>query len=84
MAVEVKRKLNEKWYVDRHIERMERILKYPPAECKGKKLIGALAGGIVESDVKNYAHSVGFFVLELSGESVQLAEAPAGFTARQW
>jgi hypothetical protein len=84
MAVEVKRELDRKDDVDHHLKRMALILTYPPAECKGKKLIGAMAGGAVDPDIQEYAHHAGFFVLELTGESVHLAELPAGFTPRQW
>ncbi|GMO42787.1 MAG: hypothetical protein Ta2F_18600 [Termitinemataceae bacterium] len=84
MGVEVKREFDKKKEVDHHLKRMELIQKYPPAECKGKKLLGAIAGGTVDPDVAAYAHSVGFFVLELSGESVRLAKTPAGFIAGQW
>jgi predicted RNase H-like nuclease (RuvC/YqgF family) len=84
MAVEVKRELDKKDDVDHHLRRMDLIRQYPPAECKGKKLLGAMAGGTVDSDVQEYAHSVGFFVLELTGESVELAERPAGFAPREW
>jgi hypothetical protein len=66
------------------LQRMERILKWPPAACKGKKLLGAIAGGTVSPDVREYAHSAGFFVLELAGESVTLADRPADFRPREW
>ncbi|GHU32779.1 hypothetical protein FACS1894172_10050 [Spirochaetia bacterium] len=84
MAVEVKRELDKKDDVDHHLKRMELIKKYPPAECKGKKLLGAMAGGVVDTDIQNYAHSVGFFILELTGESVRLVERPKEFIPRQW
>jgi hypothetical protein len=84
MAVEVKRELNRKDDVDHHLKRMKLIKTYSPAECKGKKLLGAMAGGIVDPDVRDYIHSVGFFVLELAGESVSLAETPTEFTAQEW
>jgi molybdenum-dependent DNA-binding transcriptional regulator ModE len=84
MAVEVKRELDDTDDVDHHLKRMEYILKYTPDQCKGKKLLGAIAGGTVNPDVQAYAHSVGFFVLELTGESVKLAETPKGFEPRQW
>ena len=84
MAVEVKAQLNKQGDVDHHLRRMERILKYPPAECKGKILLGAMAGGSVDADVLAYAYNAGFFVLELTGESVRLADTPDGFASRQW
>ncbi|GHU74333.1 hypothetical protein FACS189450_15000 [Spirochaetia bacterium] len=84
MAVEVKASLHRQDDVDRHLKRMELIRKYPPAECKGKKLLGAMAGGTVDPDVQRYAQSAGFFVLELTGESVRLVETPKDFEPRQW
>lgn len=70
--------------IDHHLKRIELIKKYPPAECKGKKILGAMAGGVVDPDILSYAHSAGFFVLELTGESVHLTESPKGFVPRQW
>jgi vacuolar-type H+-ATPase subunit I/STV1 len=83
MAVEVKRdpNIND---IDRHIIRMERVRKYPPAEAKGKKLLGALAGGAVDADVRKYAYEAGFYLLELQGESVDLVPPPEGFTPKIW
>ncbi|MDR1785265.1 MAG: hypothetical protein LBR23_02195 [Spirochaetaceae bacterium] len=83
MAVEVKREPDER-DVDAHVKRMGLIRKYPPAETKGKTLVGAIAGGYVPGEVRDYAHSKGFYVLELSGETVVLAEPPAGFRPREW
>ncbi|MDR2417876.1 MAG: hypothetical protein LBD79_02345 [Treponema sp.] len=83
MAVEVKREADDK-DVDHHLKRMELIRRYPPLEVVGKKLIGAIAGGIVSPDTVKYAHEVGFFVLTLAGESVALLDTPAGFVAREW
>ncbi|GHU18387.1 hypothetical protein FACS1894163_10330 [Spirochaetia bacterium] len=84
MAVEVKRELDSKEDVDHHLKRMELILQYTPDQCKGKKLLGAISGGTVDPDVCAYAQSVGFFVLELTGESVHLVKPPVGFVPREW
>ncbi|GHT48539.1 hypothetical protein FACS1894102_1830 [Spirochaetia bacterium] len=84
MAVEVKQRFHRLDDVERHIKRVELMKKYPPAECKGKKMLGAIAGGTVEADAKKCAHDAGLFVLELTGESVHLVEAPKDFTPRQW
>ncbi|MDR0670054.1 MAG: hypothetical protein LBF95_08225, partial [Treponema sp.] len=84
MAVEVKRELDRTRDVDEHVKRMELIRRYPPAEVAGKKMLGAMAGGVVNADVQRYAHENGFFVLELAGESVHLVPSPDGFVPRQW
>ncbi|GMO46485.1 MAG: hypothetical protein Pg6C_08210 [Treponemataceae bacterium] len=86
MAVEVKREADRK-DVEHHIERMARILKYPPAQLRivpGIKLLGALAGGVVEADAREYAHESGFYVLELTGETVSRAPEPPGFKPKMW
>jgi hypothetical protein len=83
MVVEVKREADDK-DVDRHLKRMELIRKYPPPGVTGKRLLGAIAGGVVSPDAVAYAHKAGFFVLELAGESVVLLDTPAGFVAREW
>jgi hypothetical protein len=86
MAVEVKHELDKEKYVDEHLKRMELIREYPPVivEMRNKQLFGAMAGGVVDTEVMRYAHEAGFYVLELTGESVRLAPPPAGFKPRQW
>jgi hypothetical protein len=84
MAVEVKQKLKHRDDVDDHVRRMSRIRKYPPLETVGKKMVGAMAGGVVDPDVRDYTHSAGFFVLELTGESVSLVKPAVKFEPREW
>ena len=84
MAVEVKRWMDSTEKVDRHIKRMELVRSYPPAEIKGKKLLGAIAAAVVHPDVREYAEQNGFFVLELTGEDVRLLEQPHDFQPKEW
>jgi hypothetical protein len=84
IAVEVKHKLNRKDEVDYHLKRMELIRQYPPEMVGNKQLIGAMAGGAVDPEVKNYAYESGFFALELTGESVHLIPPPEGFEPKKW
>jgi hypothetical protein len=84
MVVEVKHELNKTRDVDEHLKRMELVRVYPPAETVNKRLFGAMAGGVVAPDIMNYAYEAGFYVLELTGDSVHLIPPPSGFTARQW
>jgi myosin heavy subunit len=86
IAVEVKREFDKIEDVERHLERMELIRQFPPAVIKenSKRVMGAVAGGIVSPNVMEYAYKHGLFVLELSGESVRLAPAPAGFEPKVW
>jgi chromosome segregation ATPase len=84
MAVEVKRWVEKKEHVDEHIKRMELIRQYPPAEAKGKKLLGAIAGAVVAPQMQEYAEQNGLFVLEMTGEDVRLLETPKGFKPKEW
>ena len=82
MAVEVKRE-PDKDDVKHHLKRMKLMRKYELAEIKGKKLLGAIAGGVVSTEVRAYAQESGLFVLELNGEQVSLLESPEGFMPLQ-
>jgi hypothetical protein len=84
MAVEVKRELDHRDDVSRHLKRMQLIRQYPPELVNNKELLGAMAGGVVDPDVKDYAYKSGFFVLELTGESVHLIPPPEGFVPKKW
>jgi gamma-glutamylcysteine synthetase len=84
MAVEVKRELDDKRDVDDHLRRMEFIRAYPPAEVGNKQLLGAVAGGIVTPTIASYAYDAGFYVLELTGETVSLIPPPSGFKPGRW
>ncbi|MDR1229875.1 MAG: hypothetical protein LBK61_00585 [Spirochaetaceae bacterium] len=86
MAVEVKTSLVKTGQVDWHLKRMDLIRQYPPAEIaiNGKRLLGAIAGGVVDASVVEYAQQCGLFVLELSGETARRLPAPDGFTPREW
>jgi len=84
MAVEVKLWLETKDQVDDSIRRMHLIRQYPPAEAKGKKLLGAIVGAVVTPEAREYAEQSGFFVLELTGEDVRLLEPPEGFQLKEW
>ncbi|MDR3297266.1 MAG: hypothetical protein LBS94_03415, partial [Prevotellaceae bacterium] len=56
----------------------------PPAEVKGKTVLGAMACGVLDREVGDYAFSKGFFVLELTVNTVQLATPPQGFTPKEF
>jgi hypothetical protein len=84
MIVEVKREFVNEEYVKHHLNRMKLVKKYPPAEVRGKKLLGAIAGAVVSPDVRDLAQKNGLFVLELNGEQVSRLESPEGFKPAVW
>jgi hypothetical protein len=84
MAVEVKRWLERTDQIDEHIKRMQLIQQYPPAEVKGKKLLGAIVGAVVTPEAWEKKKKKGFFVLELTGEDVRLLEPSKNFQPKEW
>jgi len=84
MVVEVKHELDRIKDVDHHIRRMQLIRQYPPELIGNRQILSAMAGGVVAPDVKDYAYQAGFYVLELTGESVQLVPPPESFEPKRW
>ena len=83
MAVEVKTKLRDS-DIDEHIECMEKIREYMQAHGDKRKLIGAVAGGIVSKSALRYAQKKGFYVITQSGSAVEIAKAPENFQPKIW
>jgi hypothetical protein len=82
MAVEVKTTLT-RGDIDNHLERMEIIRKNPNSLLANRKLFGATAGVKISIHSRNYALSKGFFVIELSGNTVKV-DMPEGFNPKTW
>ena len=68
MLVEVKTKLTTE-YVKEHIKRLEKMRKYANLHEDKRSFLGAVAGVVMTSNVKNYALKQGLFVVEPSGET---------------
>jgi len=83
MPVEVKTKLNIDDILS-HIERIEKIRRYMDARGDKRKIVGAVASGIISDNVYNFAHDNGLYVIVQTGESIALASRPEGFKAREW
>ena len=83
MLVEVKTELSLGG-VDEHLDRMEKIRHYMDARNDGRKILGAVAGGIVSDNVLKYAQNKGLFVIVQTGDSVAIAAMPQNFKAREW
>jgi len=83
MPVEVKTDLTMH-DVDKHIERIEKIRRYMDAREDKRKLVGAVAGGIIQEDVLVYAQEKGFYVVIQTGDALAIAPVPEGFRPREW
>jgi hypothetical protein len=69
--------------VDKHAERME-ILRQAAHPLFGKrKLYGAMAGVKTSSPARKYALAKGFYVIALTGSTIQI-DVPEGFKPKTW
>jgi RNA processing factor Prp31 len=83
LLAEVKTEMRKE-YVDDHLERIEKVRQYMDNHNDARKIIGAVAGGIVPESVLRYAQKKGLFVIVQSGDSSTIAKMPKGFKERTW
>ena len=83
ILVEIKTKLTVE-DVNDHIERIETVRICMDERNDFRKIIGAVAGGVVPKNVIRYAQKKGFYVLTQSGDSAAFADMPKGFKPREW
>ncbi|RJP29916.1 MAG: DUF3782 domain-containing protein [Candidatus Omnitrophota bacterium] len=57
--------------VNEHIERMKKFRTYFP-EYANKKIVGAVAGIVIQENVDKHAYKKGLFVIAQSGDSVKI------------
>ena len=81
VAVEVKTTLRRR-DIDEHLERMEKVRKYAGEHGDNREFFGAMAAPIIGRDVKDYALSKGFFVIEPLGEDVKVTKPSSA--PRSW
>jgi hypothetical protein len=83
LAVEIKSDPSQD-DVNDHLRRMEILRAYADARNDKRRYIGAIAGGIVSNNVKNYALKNGFYVIEQSGDTVNITATPESWKPRTW
>jgi len=86
MLVEIKTELKIK-YINEHIARLEKMRKYvdlhKESEPKTPRVfLGAVAGIVVSSDVKKYALENGLYLIEPSGEDLNIT--PPESKHKEW
>ena len=69
--------------VDDHVGRMEILRRRADTKNDKRKYQGAIAGAVMQNEVRNYAHKTGFYVLEQTGDTMRI-NIPEGFKAREW
>jgi len=81
MLVEIKTKLTTEDVKD-HISRLEKMRTYADSHGDGRVFLGAVAGVVMTSNVKEYALEQGFYVIEPSGETFNIT--PPNGQPKEW
>jgi len=71
MLVEIKTNLSIS-YINEHINRLEKMRSFADFHNDKRTFLGAVAGIVVPSEVKQYALDNGFYLIEPSGESFNI------------
>jgi hypothetical protein len=83
MLVEVKLDLTLE-DVDKHLERIEKVRRCMDERGDKRTIVASVAGSIVSRKVCEYAQGKGLYALVPSGDSVDVANVPDGFTRKEW
>jgi hypothetical protein len=81
LLVEVKTNLTTE-DVKEHIARLEKMRKYADLHGDKRAFLGAVAGVVMTSNVKEYALGQGFYVIEPSGETFNIT--PPNGQPKEW
>ena len=83
MLVEVKTHLSE-FFVEKHLSRIGKIRQYMDDKGDDRKIVGAVAGGVIDEGIVEYAQSEGLYVLVQTGDIIEVANTQESFKAREW
>jgi len=81
MLVEIKNKLTTE-DVKEHMERLEKMRAYANLHGDKRSFLGAVAGVVMTSNVKEFALGQGFYVIEPSGETFNIT--PPNGSPKEW
>ena len=83
MLVEVKSKPNID-DISEHLERMEKVRAYADKRSDKRKYLGAVAGMVMNDNVKLFALKNGFYVIEPSGDTFDIIVPEGSFAPKVW
>jgi hypothetical protein len=81
MMVEIKTQLTVE-RVNKHIERLEKMRKHADLYSDKRTFLGAVAGVVVEDDVREYALNQGLYLIEPAGEELNIT--PPNGKPKEW
>jgi hypothetical protein len=83
MIVEVKSKPNT-LDVKGHIKRMEKVRRHADRHGDGRKYLGAVAGLVMNDDMRNFVLQNGFYAIQPSGDTFNIAVPKGKYHPREW
>jgi hypothetical protein len=81
MLVEIKTQLTVE-RVNKHIERLEKMRKHADLYDDKRTFLGAVAGVVVDDEVRDYALNKGFYLIEPAGEELNIT--PPNGKPKEW
>ena len=81
MLVEIKTNLSIS-YINNHINRLEKMREFADLHNDKRTFLGAVAGVVVPSEVKQYALENGLYMIEPSGENFNIT--PPHDKPKEW
>jgi len=81
MMVEIKTQLTVE-RIKKHIERLEKMRKHADLYGDKRTFLGAVAGVVVEDDVREYALNQGLYLIEPAGEDLTIT--PPNGKPKEW
>jgi hypothetical protein len=83
MIVEVKSKPSIKDIKD-HVERMGKVRLHADLHGDTRKYLGAVAGMVINGNVRDFALKTGFYVVEPSGDTFNIIKPEGKYYPREW
>jgi hypothetical protein len=70
--------------IDDHVKRLEKMREYADLRSDKRKLMGAIAGVVMDDIVKKYAFQTGLYVVVPSGETFDIFVPEGEYSPREW
>jgi len=70
--------------INDHVKRIEKMRKYADLWGDKRKFMGAIAGVVMDDDIKEYAFQTGLYVVVPSGETFNIFTPEGKYAPREW
>jgi len=70
--------------IDDHVKRLEKMRKYADLKGDKRKFFGAIAGVVMDDEVREYAFRTGLYVIVPSGETFDIFIPEGEYSPKEW